>query len=107
MQTGSVGYIFRHINAFDCFFITHKVFHADFQVSSHLLHNRVRLGVYTRCIQRMTGIRNAQESCTLFKSLITQARHFKQLLTAGKLPVLTAVLHNILCNTGTDTTYIR
>ncbi|MCY1561346.1 hypothetical protein D9M68_985870 [compost metagenome] len=77
MQTGSVGYIFRHINALDRFFITHQVFHADFQVSSHLLYDGICLRVYTRCIQRMTSIRNTQEAGTLFKSLIAQARYFK------------------------------
>ena len=89
------------------FFVGNQFGHAASQVLCHLLHDVVAFGMHRRVVQRIPGIRYAQEAGTLLKSLCAHARNFHQLLARCECSVLGAVVHDVLRQLRTKSRYIR
>ena len=62
--------------------------------------------MHCRIVQRVLGIRYAQETGALFESLGAHARNFHQFFTGGERSVLCPVIHDVLRQLRAESRYI-
>ena len=80
-----------------CLGTAYKLLHGAACVRCHSGNEFVSLGVHGRIVERVVAARDAQETGTLLKGFLPEARHVEQLATIGKRAVLRSVVHNIFC----------
>ena len=80
-----------------CLGTAYKLLHGAACVRRHGRYEFVSLGVHGRIVERVVASCNSQETGTLLKGFLTEARHVEQLAAVGKRAVLRAVVHIIFC----------
>ena len=69
------------INFCQEFLIANEILYRTFQVLRHLLNDVIALGMNGRVVERVLGIGNTEEACTLLEGRITQTLHLLELGT--------------------------
>ena len=72
----------------------------------HLFYKGVALRMYSRVVQRVAAVGNAQESRTLLVGRGAQPRHLLQLCARREGTVLSAVVDDVLCQRRPQSAYV-
>ena len=80
-----------------CLRTANELLHGAACVRRHSGNEFVSFGVHGRIVERVVAARDAQETGTLLKGFLAEARHVEQLAAVGKRAVLRSVVHNIFC----------
>ena len=84
------------------FLVGEQFGYAASQIGGHLLYDMVTLRVHRRIVQRVLGIRYAQEAGALLKGLCAHTRNFHQLLAGSECSVLGTIVHDVLSQLGAE-----
>ena len=102
-QAYSVWYIVLYVDSLKPFFVSDKLLNGASAVSSHTLHYVVALWVYGAIVQRILGVRNAQETCTLCVGISSKTRYLLELRTRCEVAILATIFDDVLCQGRTKT----